>query len=127
MRSFNTNRNASFVARHRILVPALAVLLVASVGFTAAGGIQLVRSWFVTTSINGEVVSQNEVVPNADGSATFAIPIPETEGDTTVIDMTVDGATNAGGSQMVTVTIDGETAPGEATVTITPQAEGNGE
>ena len=124
MRSFNANNTASFVTRHRVLLPVLALVLVAGVGFAAAGGIQLVRGWFVTTSINGVVVDQQAVVPNADGSASFTIPVPETEGDTTVIDMTVEGdGDNVGGSRTVTVSVDGATAPGEAKITITPQAK----
>lgn len=122
MQSFNVNRTASFVARHRVVVPVIVLLMVVSVGFAAAGGIQLVRGWFVTTSINGHVVDRQEVILNEDGSASFTIPAPEIEGDTAVIDMSIEaGAGDAEGYKAVNISLDGGDTPGQAQVTITTQ------
>ena len=82
---------------------------------------KLVRGWFVTTSVNGQVVDAQEVVPDEDGNASFTIPVPEIDGDMAVIDMTVEGdQAGSGGSQTVTISLDGET-PGQADVTITSE------
>jgi hypothetical protein len=118
MRNHNTSNSASFLSRHRVLVPALAVLLVASVAFGAAGGIELVRSWFITVTIDGE--SQTHAVePNPDGSATLTIPLPPANGDVRVIELSGDAPADMDGQTVsVSLSADGD----EAEVTITPGA-----
>ncbi len=124
MRSFNTNSTTSFAARHRVLLSAIVLLLVVGVGFAAAGGIELIRSWLVTTSINGEVVDVQEVVPNEDGSASFTIQVPDIEGDTAEIGMSIEGeGYDPGGYKTLNIALDGGEVPGEAHVTITTQPE----
>ena len=122
MRSFDTKRPASFVARHRVLVPALALLLVASVGFAAAGGIELVRSWFITVTIDG-VTETHEVVPNEDGSATVTIPLPPADGDLRVVEMSIEGGEAPVPEGTKTVSVSLSAAGDEAQVTITPEPE----
>lgn len=121
MRSFVDHRPAPFLARHRVLVPTLVVLLVAGVAFAAAGGLELVKGWFITTSINGQVVDQRTVVPNDDGSVTFTVPAaPRQDGEPAVVEMTLqddDGDATTTKVVNVTVATNGE----EAEVTVTPQ------
>ena len=71
MRAFETHKPASLISRHRVLIPVLAVLVFGSVAFAAAGGIEYVRSLFITVSVNGEVVDTSEVVLDENGRGTF--------------------------------------------------------
>jgi|WetSurMetagenome_2_1015567.scaffolds.fasta_scaffold148726_2 hypothetical protein len=117
MRSFGENRSRSFVARHRVLVPMLAVLLVAGVAFAAAGGIGLVRSWFVTVTVNGQVVDQRTVVANEDGTATFISTVPTSSGGEATISTTITGdGTNGDKTVHMTVESDGQDVKGTVTV-----------
>lgn len=61
MKDFNTN-SASRFSRRTTLAATLAVVLLGTVGFAAAGGVQMVQSWFVTLEINGQPVDV-ELVP----------------------------------------------------------------
>ncbi|UCG33971.1 MAG: hypothetical protein JSU68_04905 [Phycisphaerales bacterium] len=75
MQEFNARRTVSPLGRHRVLAAALAVLVVGSVGFAAAGGVDWVRGWFRTTvEVDGEVVASEELVLNEDGQATLTFP-----------------------------------------------------
>ena len=119
MQSFNENRSRSFVARHRVLVPMLAVLLVAGVAFAAAGGIGLVKSWFVTVTVNGQVVGRQTVVVNEDGTATFTSVVPAFEGGEAAVSATLTGDGTESGETVNVMTLewDGHEVKG----TITPQ------
>jgi hypothetical protein len=116
MQAYETNRSVPAFYRHRLLIPALALVLVASVGFVSFGGVALVKSWFVTTTINGQVVDVREVVPNEDGSATFNVPVSAKDGENTV-ELSIEGdGSPTGGQKTVTVTLTDD----EAQVEITP-------
>lgn len=125
MCQFDTERRLTFVHKHRFTVSAIAVLLLASAGFAAAGGVEWVRSWFVTVSINGEVVSQQAVVANEDGSATFTVPLPHPEGDSTeynICEIQLEGSGAApDGTKTVNVSVSAEGEKAE--VTITPEEQ----
>ena len=124
MQSFETNRSVPAFYRHRLMIPALAVVLLAGVAFVAAGGVEWVQSWFVTTTVNGEVVDTQEVIPNEDGSATFNIPVgPPTDGEN-VVELAISGdGAPAGGQKTVNVTLSGD----EAQIEIKPSQDGDGE
>ncbi|HKQ49046.1 MAG TPA: hypothetical protein VJZ71_13330 [Phycisphaerae bacterium] len=62
MQEFSKNRTSRFVARRPALVAACAVLLVGGGAFAAAGGIDLIKSLFVTVDIDGQAV-QLELQP----------------------------------------------------------------
>ena len=75
MRAFESNRRVSPMKRHPFLAASLAILVLASVGFAAAGGVELVRGWFtVTVEVDGEVVATEEVALDEHGQATIAFP-----------------------------------------------------
>ncbi len=63
--------------RPRLVAAGLAVLVLGSAGFAAAGGVDVVRSWFVTVEVNGNVVEVRGVLPEKDGSTTFVLPLPD--------------------------------------------------
>jgi len=112
MRAFDSKRSVSRFGRHPVLVSALAVLLLGSLGFAAAGGIEMVRSWFVTIEVNGEVIGPLEVVPDENGNAEFDIPPIEIEGDeAAVATITIDSGEcgegdGEGSTKTVSVTLD---------------------
>lgn len=122
MQEFDTHKPATLFSRHRILIPALAILILGSLGFAAAGGIQLVRSLFVTTSINGEVVDVSEVILDEGGRGTFTIPIEPTDGlETLEISMegeyvADDGTTGDAGA--VSISLEAEAAQGSSEVEV---------
>lgn len=53
------------------------VLALAGVTLAAAGGAALVRSWTVTTKVNGEVVDTRTIAPDASGTSRFSVPAGE--------------------------------------------------
>jgi hypothetical protein len=117
MRNFTTQHSTSFFARHRVLVPVLILLLVTSVGFAASGAFELIRSWFLTITVNGEVVHEGEVVTDENGNATLTVPMPPSTGETTTISLSGTGNGAPDGTTVdVSVASDGE----QATVTIAP-------
>ncbi len=77
MRKFDTNRASRGLGRRGTLLAALAILTVGSVGFAAAGGVQMIQGWFITVEVNGEPVDFNEdaiqVESNDDGTVTLTI------------------------------------------------------
>ncbi len=119
MREFSTNRSAPYLARHRVLAATLAIAVLASLGFVAAGGIKMVKSWFVTTTVNDQVIDTREVVPDGKGEATFTLPV----GNAAKTEVTVqsDGAAG-GGQKRVEVNVQG----GEATVQIKQEKANSG-
>jgi hypothetical protein len=110
MRAFENRGSVSRIRRHPLLAACLAVLVLGSLGFAAAGGIEMVRSWFVTIEVNGEVIGPLEVVPDENGNAEFDIPPIEIEGDeAAVATISIDtGETGdgEGGTKTVSVTLD---------------------
>ena len=56
---------------------AIGVLALAGVALAAAGGAALVRSWTVTTKVNGEVVDTRIVTPDASGTSRFSVSAGE--------------------------------------------------
>ena len=112
MREFQPHARAPFLARHRVLVPLVAILLLGSAAFAAAGGIRLIRSLFVTTRVNGQVVDTSEVILDENGRGSFTVPIEPTD-DLQTLELSLEGEY---------VGPDG--TPGEAgTVTINATAE----
>jgi len=98
MREFDNKNTTSRIRRHPLLAACLAVLVLGSFGFAAAGGIEMVRNWFVTIEVNGEVVATQTVVPDENGNAEFDIPPIEIEGDeSAMVTITTDGPAPADG------------------------------
>lgn len=113
MKEFDANRPATFLARHRILIPVVAVLALASAGFAAAGGIEYVRSLFLTVEINGNVVHSGEVVLDENGEGKITLPegsLP-TDGDgqmtVTVIGQQAQEVPAEGAEMVKTISITG--------------------
>jgi hypothetical protein len=74
MQNFENPPPVSLLARHKILVSVLAVLLLAGVSFAAAGGVELIRSWFLTIQVNGTVVHSGEIQVDEHGQDTLTLP-----------------------------------------------------
>ena len=107
MQEFDTRRSVSPLGRHRVLVAALAVLFVGSVGFAAAGGVDWVRGWLrMTVEVNGEVVASEDVALDENGQATLVFPA-EALGDGEELSITMDAGE-----------IEAEDIDGEGTATI---------
>ena len=90
MREFQTKREASRLSRRGALIAALAALALGSAGFAAAGGIEMIKGWFLTVEVkvNGEVVDtididEADVIIETDGDA-VTLTIEELEIDTDV-------------------------------------------
>jgi len=93
----------SRVGRHRVLVGALAVLLLGGAGFAAAGGVEAVRGWFtatVTAEVNGEVTDVREVVFDEQGRASMPLTLPDPgDEDGVTIGFTFEGGPAPGGAE----------------------------
>lgn len=110
MQAFEANKPAARQTARRLVIPAVGILLIGGAAFVAAGGLTMVRSWFVTTAVDGQIVDTRAVTPNADGSASFTVPVgPPREGGKTVA-LTLEGDGADGGAKTVNVTVDGENA-----------------
>lgn len=108
MQSFGTRPATSLLARHRVLIPVVAILAVATAGFAAVGGMELIKSWFMTVAVNGNVVHTGEIVTDENGQATITLP---------------DGALRKDGENQVSVTLEGnaDDEPGLKTITMTSE------
>jgi hypothetical protein len=124
MQSFGTHARPSFYARHRTLVPAVAVLAMAVAGFAAVGGVSLVRSWFATVSVNGNVVHTGDVVPDENGQATITLPEGSLPPGENQISVTLEGDAAANGGT-TTVTVNGQ--DGQVTIQKEPAADAGAE
>jgi len=122
MQSFATRTSATFFARHRVLVPALVVLAVATVGFAAAGGVGLVKSWFITIAVNGNVVHTGEIVTDENGQATITLPDGALKDGENEVSIALEGSPDQGSEwKTVTVTDSG----GEVIVQVGSQPDPN--
>ncbi len=82
MREFNTNRSEKHPRRRMILAAALAFVLLGGAGFAAAGGVDMVKSWFITIEVDGEPIAVEEFEGNItieeDGEiTTVTVDLPE--------------------------------------------------
>ncbi len=109
MQEFNDgNKPASRIGRSRTFVLALAFVAIGGVTFAATGGVETIRSWFVTVEINGEEFG---LELNEAGEGEFKV---ETE----------DGATASGVIQVTDTPDGGRTM--EVAVTTSDEDEDNG-
>jgi hypothetical protein len=110
MQALETSKRVTHGTSRRLLLPAAAVLLLGGTVFVAAGGLTLLRSWFLTVAVNGNVVHTGEVVLDENGEATIALP---------------EGALKPGVENEIAVSLEGQPGdtPREQTITIT--AEGS--
>lgn len=122
MRDTESRNFVSRIGRHPVLAITLACVVLGSFGFAAAGGIEMIKSWFVSIEINGEQYDF-EVVPDDDGVATLVVPVTTTgeEGET---QLTVEFTGEPGdgdGQKRIDVTVEGTVDPdgdGEAVIEI---------
>lgn len=77
MQHFGTNDQRSRFRHPRTVAIGVALLAVSGVTFAATGGVETIRSWFVTVEINGQ---QTEVALDPNGEAEFDIQTDD--GDT---------------------------------------------
>ncbi len=106
-------QGSSMHSRRGALLAGVATLGLASVGFAAAGGFEMVSGWFITVEINGEQVEIDptdiEIETDGNGVATITIDaadVPVGDGPTVV---TVTAVSSADGT--VTINrVDGESA-----------------
>ena len=107
MQKHSVNRSPSRLTSHPVLVAAVALLLLGSFGFAAAGGVQMVKGWFIRAEVDGREVN----IDNAN------LTVEEKEDG--VVTMTVDdiqispkpGDPEIEDGEIVTLTITGEAPP----------------
>jgi hypothetical protein len=85
MREFDVKGGASRFSRHRLLAVAAAVLLIGGAGFAVAGGLDMVRSWFVTVEIGPGAIEIEEGVLEEGEMVTATIDV---DCDNTTITLT---------------------------------------
>ena len=109
MQDLRSNASDSRLGRRGALVAALAIVLLGTAGFAAAGGVEMVRGWFVTVEVNGVPVDVDDA--NID---------IQTDGEMATI--TIDGLEVPEGDfeegQVVTVTATATSAKGGGTVIV---------
>lgn len=76
MQEYHANRSSSHPRRRGLVAAMLAVVLLGSVGFAAAGGVEMVKGWFmsVTVSVDGEVIASEDIVLDEEGTGTIVLP-----------------------------------------------------
>jgi hypothetical protein len=136
MQNFENPPPASLLARHKILVSALAVLLLAGASFAAAGGVGLIRSWFLTVQVNGNVVHSGEIQLDGQGQATLTLPKGSLQADqdgqvTVGLEMSGDASDGpeaktisiTDGEQEVTVRVGSQPGTDKAQISIQEDAD----
>jgi hypothetical protein len=63
MKAFDTQKSKNVFYRHPLVAACLALLVLGSFGFAAAGGVQMIKALFVTVEVDGIVVHD----PSFDG------------------------------------------------------------
>ena len=117
MQKCNTQRSGSGFRSRGALVATLAFVLLGAVGFTAAGGVELLKNWIITVEVDGSDVpitidaDDIQIETDDDGVTTVTIDSADIEG----IEEVEEGATitiTATGTDdgtMVIQNADGET------------------
>jgi hypothetical protein len=124
MQEYDNRRSSSRTGRRNLLVAALAVLLLGGAGFAAAGGVDLIKGWLltVTVEVDGQVVAVEDVVLDEDGKGTFPIPAESMEGDVMTLSVeggVLDGAPGGESGETAVVTMDvGVTQDGVAEIQV---------
>lgn len=82
MREFSANRSEKHPRRRLILAAALAFVLLGGAGFAAAGGVEMVKSWFITIEVDGQPIATEDFNGNItieeDGEMTWVtVEVPE--------------------------------------------------
>jgi hypothetical protein len=144
MREFHTNRQPTGLRKHRTLVATLAVVLVSAsaMGFTAAGGVEAVKTLLVKVKIIGPdgTVYDGTLEPVELEGDVATMTLDTAEGDQATVTIQrveagdlVDDEEFAPGEEMTMLSVSlegvlaGEAPPdGEATVEITALAAGEG-
>lgn len=152
MRSFDNNSTSSRLAKYRTLLIASAVTMLGGAGFAAAGGADVVKSWFVTVELTGEdgqvFIAVLEPVEGKDGTATMDLdlgngqqasvgiwrltgltvddPLSELGEDATMINVTLNGEASAEGDGLArTITLIQADGAGPASMIIDRLAPGS--
>jgi len=114
MHEFNAKTASHRFGKHPVLLAALAVLLIGSVGFAATGGIGLVKDWLVKVYIDGEEIDAEitecyedengtthmKLDLGAAGEAELQI-VPDEDGQVATIDVTAGLTEDADGDGVV--------------------------
>lgn len=107
MKELQTKHSSFRLGRRGALVAALALLVFGSVGFAAVGGVELVKSWFMTVSVevDGEVIAVEDVELDEDGQATIALP-PDALENGEELSFSIEAGSAEGASEGGTAVID---------------------
>lgn len=114
MHEFNATTASHRFGKHPVLLAALAVLLIGSVGFAATGGIGLVKDWLVKVYIDGEEVDAEitECYEDENGTTHMKLDmgeageaelqiVPDQDGQVATIDVTAGLTKDADGDGVV--------------------------
>lgn len=114
MQDFQSKRSNSRFGGRGVLVALLAIGTLGMTGFAAAGGLDLVQTWFITAEVNGEPVE-------LDGAEVTVV----TEGNTSTITVdNIEGDFEEGEEVTITATNDGSGAGAQVkTVNVIPTAK----
>ena len=92
MREFRNQRTPSRLSRRGALIAALTVMLLGGAGFAAAGGVEIVKGWFITVTVDGEPVEVTDAditIETQGDSVTVTVENLEVAGEP-LHDMTID-------------------------------------
>jgi len=106
MQALETSPRVTRSRARRLVLPA-AIVLLGSTVLVAAGGWSLIRSWFVTVAVNGNVVHSGEIVLDPNGHATIAVPAAALKpGSENEIAIQLQGEAGGPDEQTIVVTTD---------------------
>ncbi len=82
MQEYKVKRTSSPLSRHPVWAASLAIALLGSAGFAAAGGADVVKEWFITIQLDDgaivELIDQGNITISEDGDTT-SVTIDELE------------------------------------------------
>ncbi len=106
MQALDTQKHVSRSRVRRLVLPA-AIVLLGSTVLVAAGGWSLIRSWFITVEVNGNVVHSGEMVLDPNGQAVIAVPAGALQpGSENEIAIQLQGAGGGPEEQTIVITTD---------------------
>mgnify|MGYP000864416595 CR=1 FL=1 len=118
MQAFDKQKSKNIITRHPLIAACLAVLVLGSFGFAAAGGVEMVKSWFILNVEIDGIQDFNEafdgpvnITLTTDENGTQRVYLTDANGDPlTMADLEVKNEVIEGDTCTITV---GQAAPAQ--------------
>ena len=112
MQTFDKQKSKNMIFRHPLLAACLAVLVLGSFGFAAAGGVDVIKAWIVKVEVNGTEIHD----PAFEGGPVTLTITTDDNGNQTVIVTDQNGRPLDADAEITTEIVEADAC----TLTVTP-------